>query len=99
MVRVHHLRAQARTNKVKNQLTLAVIFVVIADLLAVIDQWSLGVQVCTGPVWQRLVVQVEQFAVVRRAHRRSFEDERPAEELVFDLTSQPTRRLAGHLGK
>lgn len=40
---------------------------------------------------------MEQLAVVRSANRRSFEDERSAEELVFDLASQPTRRLAGHL--
>jgi hypothetical protein len=76
--------------KVKNQLTLAVVFIVIADLLPVVDQWSFRVQVRAGSVWQCLVVQMEQLAVVRRTHRRSFEDERPAEELILDLASQPT---------
>lgn len=61
--------------KVKNQLTFAIVFVVISDFLPVVDQWSFGVQVRARPIWQRLVVQMEQLAVVRRAYRRSFEYE------------------------
>lgn len=77
--------------KVKNQLTFAIVFVVISDFLPVVDQWSFGVQVRARSIWQRLVVQMEQLAVVRRAYRWSFEYERSTEELIFDFTSQPTR--------
>lgn len=72
-------------------LTFAVVFVVVADRLPVVDQRPFRVQVRARPVRQRLVIQMEQLAIVRRARRRSFVDERPAQKLVFDFTRQPTR--------
>lgn len=87
---------RVKTNK-KKPLTLAVVFVVSADLLSVVDQRSFGVQISAGPVRQRFVVQMKHLAIVHRARRRSFVDERPAQEFVLDLARQPTRRLAGHL--
>lgn len=80
-------------------LTLAIVLVVVADGLSVVDQRPFRVQVGARPVRQRLVVQMEQLAVVRRSRGRSLVDERPAQELVFDLARQPTRRLAGHLSR
>lgn len=77
--------------KKKKTHTFAVVLVVIADFLPVIDQRPFGVQISAGSVRQRLVVKVEQLAVVRRTDRRPLVDERPAQEFVFDLAGQPAR--------
>lgn len=79
------------------KLTLAKVFVIGANALAIIDERSLGVEVGRRSVGQCPMIKMEQVAVVGLSYWRSTVQVGPAEKLVLDFAGNTTGGIVLHL--